>query len=66
MRQIKDSNKSTNITRDLRGQVEWLTNSEKRLKEELGQLNEKLRNSKNEQVRKDQAIRDYRDKIEQL
>jgi len=41
--------------------VEWLTKSEKRLKEELLALNEKLKQVRSELSRKDQHLRDYKD-----
>jgi len=41
------------MVRDFRGQVEWLTKQEKRLKEEVVSLNEKLKQLKSDISRKD-------------
>lgn len=51
------------MLRDFRGQVEWLTKQEKRLKEEVVSLNEKLKQMKSDLARKDQIIGDYKDKM---
>ena len=45
--------KNEKLCRDFRGQVEWLTKSEKRLKEEILSLNEKLKGVRAELTRKD-------------
>ena len=39
--------------KDLRSQIDWVTRSEKRLKEELGIMNDKLKQTKNDLARKD-------------
>lgn len=44
--------------------MEWLTKSEKRLKEELLALNEKLKQVRSELSRKDQHLRDYKDRMD--
>ena len=51
--QARESAKNDKLCRDLRGQVEWLTKSEKRLKEEILSLNEKLKSVRAELARKD-------------
>ena len=51
--QLKEAVKSEKMCRDFRGQVEWLTKSEKRLKEEILSLNEKLKGVRAELTRKD-------------
>lgn len=51
------------MVRDFRGQVEWLTKQEKRLKEEVVSLNEKLKQLKSDISRKDQIIGDYKERV---
>ena len=51
------------MVRDFRGQVEWLTKQEKRLKEEVVSLNEKLKQQKSDISRKDQIIGDYKERV---
>ena len=62
--QARDYAKNDKLSRDLRGQVEWLTKSEKRLKEEILSLNEKLKSVRAELARKDQHLRDYKDRMD--
>ena len=52
------------MVRDFRGQVEWLTKQEKRLKEEVVSLNEKLKQCKADLNRKDQIARDYKERMD--
>ena len=61
---MREAQKQDKLCRDFRGQVEWLTKSEKRLKEELLALNEKLKQVRSELSRKDQHLRDYKDRMD--
>ena len=51
--QARDSAKNDKMCREFRGQIEWLGKSEKRLKEEILSLNEKLKSVRAELSRKD-------------
>jgi len=62
--QLRDASKNDKVCRDLRGQVDWLTKSEKRLKEEILSLNEKLKSTRSELGRKDQHLKDYKDRMD--
>lgn len=61
---IKEFNKKDGQSKDLRSQIEWLQKQEKSAKEEVHILNEKLKQARLDVSRKDQIIRDYRDRLE--
>ena len=50
----------------MRSQIDWLSKSEKRLKEEILSLNEKLKSTRAELSRKDQHLRDYKDRMDMI
>ena len=62
--QARDSAKNDKMCREFRGQIEWLGKSEKRLKEEILSLNEKLKSVRAELSRKDQHLKDYKDRMD--
>jgi len=51
--QLKEAQSKDRNTKDLRSQIEWLTKSEKRLKEEIQNQADKLRQAKTDLARKD-------------
>ena len=63
---MKEAQKQSGMVRDFRGQVEWLTKQEKRLKEEVVSLNEKLRQCKADLNRKDQIVKDYKERMDMI
>jgi len=64
--QLKDAQKSDKACKDLRSQVDWLTKAEKRLKEEMLSLNEKLKATRGELARKDQHLKEYKDRMDMI
>jgi len=63
-RLIKESAKSAAQVRDLKAQVDLLRAAEKKLKEEVVQLTEKLRAARVEAQRKEQLAREFKDKLD--
>lgn len=50
--------------KDLKSQNEFLKVSEKKLKEEISSLNDKIRSLKLESQRREQIIKEYKDKLD--
>lgn len=63
---IKEFQKRDNQTKDLRSQIDWLQKQERTAKEEVISLNDKLKQAKLDVTRKDQVIKEFRDKIETI
>ena len=50
--------------KDLKSQNEFLKVSEKKLKEEISSLNDKIRSLKLESQRREQIIKEYKDRLD--
>lgn len=63
---MKENNKNMALAKDYKIQNDYLKSIEKRYKDELMQLNEKVKQAKIEIQRKDQIIKDYKDKLDYI
>lgn len=61
---IRENNKNMNLVKELKSSNEYLKVSEKRMKEEILSQNEKLKQIKIDLGRKEQLIKEYKDKLD--
>ena len=63
---IKENNKNIASIKELKSTNDYLKVQEKRLKEEIQTLNDKLKYTKNDLIRKEQIAKEYKDKLDQI
>ncbi|CDW71439.1 UNKNOWN [Stylonychia lemnae] len=61
---IKENNKNMKLAQELKSANDYMKVGEKRMKEEISQLNEKLKQARVDITRKEQLIKEYKDKLD--